>query len=246
MSVVVAAVRPSSIVPPKAVSTKKNESSEATPSRSGGERERGQRVQQPAAIQRPLAGRQREDERRDPDRQQRRHGELPRQEGEGEVEDRRQEDQKAGVDGLRQVQTSEAVDVARDPPALADGARQHRELVAQQDDVGDALRDLAAGAHRDRELGLLEGGDVVDAVTDHRREAPALAEGADERLLLLRGDPAEDGVALGGVGEPAVVGRQLRPSITPASSGTPTAWATAVTSPARRRRSASDRPPGRA
>ena len=31
------------------------------------------------------------------------------------------------------------MDVAGDPPALGDGARQHRELVAQQDDVGDPL-----------------------------------------------------------------------------------------------------------
>ena len=43
----------------------------------------------------------------------------------------------AGVDGLGQVEAAEPVDVAGDPPALGDRARQHRELVVEQDDVGD-------------------------------------------------------------------------------------------------------------
>ena len=38
----------------------------------------------------------------------------------------------------------------------------------------------------DREPGLLQRRDVVDAVADHRREAPAFGERADQRLLLLR------------------------------------------------------------
>ena len=38
---------------------------------------------------------------------------------------------------------------------------------------------------------------------------PLSASARDQLLLLIRSDPAEDRVALGGVGEPAVVGRQL-------------------------------------
>ena len=101
------------------------------------------------------------------------------------------------------------MDVAGDAAPLGDRSRQHRELVAQQDDVGDALGDLTAGAHRDREPRLLERRDVVDAVADHRREAAALGERADQRLLLLRRDPAEDGVAKRRLGEPALVVRQV-------------------------------------
>ena len=70
ISVVVAAVRPSSSVPPKTLSTRKNESSERDPDRDPGrDRERGQRAQQPAAVERALARRQGEHERGDPDRQ---------------------------------------------------------------------------------------------------------------------------------------------------------------------------------
>ena len=76
--------------------------------------------------------------------------------GNGEADQRGGEDQEAGVDGLGQVEAAEPVDVAGDPPALADRARQHRELVAEQDDVGDPLGDLAARAHRDREARLLQ------------------------------------------------------------------------------------------
>ena len=188
ISVVVAAVRPSSMRAAEDGVDEEEREQRGDPHRDPGrEGECGQRLQQSPAIERALARCQREDEGRDPDRQQRRDSELARQEREGEVEDRREEDQEPGVDRLGQVQAAEAVDVARDPPALADRARQHRELVAQQDDVGDALGDLAAGAHRDREVGLLERGDVVDAVADHRRVAAALAERADRAASSDRG-----------------------------------------------------------
>ena len=229
--VVVAAVRPSSSVPPKTLSTKKNESSEAIPiAIPAGNGERRQRPQQPAAVERPLARRQREHERGDPDRQHRRDRELARQEREGEVEDRREQDQEAGVDRLGQIEAPEAVDVAGDPAPLGDRARQHRELVAQQDDVGDALGDLAPGAHRDGEPRLLERRDVVDAVADHRREPAALGERADQRLLLLRRDPAEDRVAQAPPGRARPCRSAGRAPRSPrASPGTPTACATAVT-----------------
>ena len=103
------------------------------------------------------------------------------------------------------------MDVARDPATLADAAREHRELVLEQDDVGDPLGDLAARAHRHGQPGLLERRDVVDAVADHPGEPALLREGADKRLLLVRGDAAEDRVALGGGGEALVVGGELGP-----------------------------------
>ena len=92
-----------------------------------------------------------------------------------------------------------------------DRARQHRELVAHQDDVGDPLGDLASGSHRHGEPRLLQRRDVVDAVADHRREAPAVGERPHQRLLLLRRDPAEDRVSLRGEGDPGPVVGQVGP-----------------------------------
>ena len=187
ISVVVAAVRPSSSVPPK--TCRRGSSRAASPGAiagPGGHREGGERPQEAPAVQRALARRECEHERGDADRQQGRDRQLARQEGEREPEDRGEQDQDRGVDRLGRVQAAEAVDVARDPATLADGARQHRELVAEQDDVGDPLGDLAAGSHRHGQPGLLERRDVVDAVADHPREAAPLREGADQGLLLVR------------------------------------------------------------
>ena len=68
------------------------------------------------------------------------------------------------------------MDVAGDPPAFGDGFRQPRELVLEQDDVGDAFGHLGPRAHRHRQPRLLERGDVVDAVADHRRVAARFAQ----------------------------------------------------------------------
>ena len=123
-----------------------------------------------------------------------------------------------GVDGLGQVEAAEAVDVAGDPPALADRLRQARELVLEQDDVGDALGHLGAGAHRHRHPRLLQRRHVVDAVADHRHVAAGGDQGGDQRLLLLRLDPAEDRVGERDLA-PAASGSSGRsgPSTTPAS-----------------------------
>ena len=67
------------------------------------------------------------------------------------------------------------------------------------------------GSHRDREAGALQRRDVVDAVADHRREPPAVGERADERLLLLGSDPAEDGVLSAACGERRPCRRQVGP-----------------------------------
>ena len=57
----------------------------------GRDRERRQRAQQPPAVERPLARREREDERRDADRQERGERQLAGQEREREAEDRRRQ-----------------------------------------------------------------------------------------------------------------------------------------------------------
>jgi hypothetical protein len=63
--------------------------------------------------------------------------------------------------------------------------------------VRHTARHLAPAPHSDREVRLLEGERVVDAVPDHRDVASAAAEQPDEPLLLLRRDPPEDRVLLG-------------------------------------------------
>ena len=151
-------------------------------------------------------------------------GEVAGQEGEGEAGHGDEQDQRRGVDGLGQVEAAEPVDVAGDPPALGDRLRQARELVLEQDDVGDALGHLAAGAHRHRHPRPLQRRHVVDAVADHRRVAARVRSARDQRLLLLGLDPAEDGVA---PAPPRPAPRDPRAARGPRSprrpSGTPTA-----------------------
>ena len=209
-SVVVAAVRPSSRPPPKTVSTRKKLASERDRDREARrDGEGGERAQQPPAVERAVAGGQRQHEGGDPDREEGGDRQVARQEGEGEARDRDQQDQRRRVDGLGQVEPAEAVDVAGDAPALGDRAGQPRELVLQQDDVGDALGDLAARAHRHGHPRPLQRRHVVDAVADHRREAAAVRQGRDQRLLLLGADAAEDRVALGHLAQRAAVAGQL-------------------------------------
>ena len=143
----------------------------------GRDREGGQRPQQAAAVERPVRGRQGEHEGGDADRQEGRQGQVAGEEGEGEAGHGDEQDQGRRVDRLGQVEAAEAVDVAGDPPALADRLGQPRELVFEQDDVGDALGHLGARAHRHRHPRPLQRRHVVDAVADHRHVAP----GVDQR-----------------------------------------------------------------
>ena len=163
---------------------------------SGGHGEGRQRTKQPAPVERPLAGGQGEHQGGNPDGQQRGDRQLARQERKGEAEQGGGDDQESRVDGLGQVQAPQAVDVARDPAALGHGAGQHRELVPQQDDVGDPLGDLTPRPHGHGEAGLFQGRDIVDAVADHGGESSSVRQRSDEGLLLLGGDPAEDRVGL--------------------------------------------------
>ena len=67
-------------------------------------------------------------------------------------------------------------DLAVDAAAELDGVHQGAEVVVGEDHPGGLLGHLAAAAHRDADVGLLEGGGVVDRVPGHRDDhalAPA-------------------------------------------------------------------------
>ena len=116
ISVVVAAVRPSSMVPPPTVSTKKNEHRADGDADPPAPRRRRAPGQPAAAVTSSLGASARTGDG------------IPivisaatvRCRGRnGKVKPRTDvRDQDGRVDGLRQVQPAEAVDVARDPPAL--------------------------------------------------------------------------------------------------------------------------------
>ena len=94
----------------------------------------------------------------------------------------------------------DVVHAVDDPLAFTEGERERREGVLHQDEVADASGGLAAALHGHGDVCLLERDDVVDAVTDHRDIAPAVAQGLYEVLFLLGRHAAEDAgfVGLGG------------------------------------------------
>ena len=101
-----------------------------------------------------------------------------------------------GEDVLDQKEGGRAGDVVDDPAALPHHLGQSGEVGVQQHQMGDLLGRIAARCHGDAAIGVLEGQHIVDPVPQHgHRVAPPL-EGMEELLLLLGGDPAEDGVLL--------------------------------------------------
>ena len=90
-------------------------------------------------------------------------------------------------------------DLLVDAAADLDGVHERAEVVVGEDHPAGLLRDLAAAAHRDADVGLLERRGVVDGVAGHRHDQPLLLHQPGEAELVLRRDPAED-VQLG---EPA-------------------------------------------
>ena len=140
------------------------------------------------------------------------------------------EDQEAGVDRLGHVEATEPVDVAGDPAALGDRLRQHRELRpragrCRRSPLVIWLPEPIATASR----ACFSAGTSLTPSPIIAVNRPESDERADQRLLLLGRDPAEDRVLLGDLGELVGVVGQVGPSTTPASVGTPSAWATAVT-----------------
>ena len=68
-----------------------------------------------------------------------------------------------------------------------------REVVADEHEVGDRARHLRAGALGDRQARLLQRGDVVDAVADHRDVATGVGQRGHDRALALGRDPPDGG-----------------------------------------------------
>ena len=97
---------------------------------------------------------------------------MNRLEGGFDRKDHRQHGDDGRIDRLRQEEIRHALDVAEHPPALANDVRERRELVIEQNDLRDRTGCSGARPHRDPEVGVLEGEDVVDAVARHRHCVP--------------------------------------------------------------------------
>ena len=110
----------------------------------------------------------------------------------GAQQDRRQDHQAlAEVGG--QGEGDELDEVVEDAAALLDGGLDGGEVVVGEDHVGGLLRNLRAPAsHGDADVGLLQGGRVVDAVTGHRDDLAPRLQRTDEAQLVLGGHPGED------------------------------------------------------
>src|SRR6266545_4425551 len=77
------------------------------------------------------------------------------------------------------------------------------QVFVQGDDVGGLDGDVGAVAHGDADVGLHEGGGVVDAVADHRHPGPVGLELADQVGFAAGQDPGVhplDAELAGGVG----------------------------------------------
>ena len=142
----------------------------------GGDREAGEPPQEAARAPRPAARRKGEQEGRDADGQGRGQAEVAREQRVAIAVVPTVRIRNAAKADLRHVELRDALEVAQDLAALGDHARDRGEVAAYQHEVGHALGHLGAAALGDREPGRLQGGDVVDAVAEHRDVAPALAE----------------------------------------------------------------------
>ncbi len=68
------------------------------------------------------------------------------------------------------------------------------QVAARQDDVGSLHGDVRAGPDGDADVGLREGGRVIDAVADERDASPLRLQGGDGGTLAVRQHPGEHGV----------------------------------------------------
>ena len=128
-------------------------------------------LRKPSGRQGPVRRREREEERGHADRERRRERELPRQQREDAAGQRDRHEQERGEQRLRDEQPRDPLDVAQDLAALVDHPRHLAELAGDEHEVGDRAGHLRAAALGDRQPRLLERGDVVDAVAEHRRRS---------------------------------------------------------------------------
>ena len=120
-------------------------------------------------------------------------------------------DELADVGG--EVVADEAAHVVVDGAALLYGRDDRREVVVEQDEVGGLLGDVGAAAHRDADVGVLEGRRVVHAVAGHGHDLAGVPQDRREPQLLLGVDAREDDVAFAQPGPQLAVvdGRELGP-----------------------------------
>ena len=86
----------------------------------------------------------------------------------------------------------EAAQVVVDDPALLDRGDDRREVVVAQHHVGRLLGDVRAGdAHRDTDVGTLQGRRVVHAVPGHRHDLALRLQRPDDPQLVLGRHPGE-------------------------------------------------------
>ena len=119
----------------------------------------------------------------------------------GQEEERQPRDhdgdrQHRGIYGLGEKEVGDPLDVADDPAALGNDAGNDREPAVEQDELGDPAAGVAAVAHCDADVGVLEGKHVVDPVPRHGDVMAAALQRRDQSLLLLGAHTAEDRVLL--------------------------------------------------
>ena len=129
--------------------------------------------------------RQREKERRNPDRQARREREVTRQQRIRIRARTDRQNQKRRKRGLGHVELAHPLQVTQRPATLGDQQGHAREIAGDQYQIRDAARHLRAGALRDREARALQRRHIVHAVPDHRHVAALSAQRLDDRLLPL-------------------------------------------------------------
>jgi hypothetical protein len=76
--------------------------------------------------------------------------------------------------------------VAKNAASLHHPARQHAQVLLEQDDVGGVLRHVGGGVDRDPHVRAVQGEGVVDAVAEEPDRPSVTAEQPDDPRLLLR------------------------------------------------------------
>ena len=124
----------------------------------------------------------------------------------------------------------EAADVGERRAALLDGGDDGGEVVVEQHEVGGLAGDVGAGAaHRDADVGRVQGRAVVDAVAGHGDDvAPGLQRVGDAQLVLGLDPGDDDAVAVEqGTEQLLVAGRSLPSSTIRSGPSSPTSAAIA-------------------
>ena len=104
----------------------------------------------------------------------------------------RREEQQDQRDQLAHLEREVVGDLLVDRAAKAHRVHQGREVVVREDQLGGLLGDLGAGAHGHADVGLLDGGGVVDGVAGHGDNLAPVLEALHQAQLVLRGNPAKD------------------------------------------------------